>query len=68
MRQLHQSLQNEKHLKLSGSREWYKFVFGISSKTNETPVTQEVYLDEKQCLMFRLLLAASTAVKQGVLS
>ena len=67
--------------------------FCISLKTNRTPVTQELYLDEKtmphvyvivsriygsytrsyilmrkQCLMFMLLLAASTAVTQGVIS
>ena len=46
MRQLHQSQQNEKHLKLSGAREWYEIVF-VSLKTNRTPVTQELYLDEK---------------------
>ena len=67
--------------------------FCISLKTNRTPVTQELYLDEKtmphvyvivsriygsytrsyilmrkQCLMFMLLLATSTAVTQGVIS
>ena len=33
VRQLHQSQQNEKHLKLSGAREWHEIVF-VSSNIN----------------------------------
>ena len=41
MRQLHQSRQTEKHLKLSGAREWYE------PHLRQLHVHKEFYLDEK---------------------
>ena len=47
VKQLHQSEQNEKHLKLSGAREWYEIVFVPHEQQIGRHLHKDLFLDEK---------------------